>query len=93
MALQDLGILQDLPLRVKAIFVFVQKTTANVKASCLLMHSLHTCKEHDRDCYILLAIEDCKLDICREFSWLHECFGIHEGRQDRKANNKYRHIQ
>lgn len=74
MALQDLGILQDLPLRVKAIFVFVQKTTANVKASCLLMHSLHTCKEHDRDCYILLAIEDCKLDICREFSWLHECF-------------------
>lgn len=93
MALQDLGILQDLPLRVKAIFVFVQKTTANVKASCLLMHSLHTCKEHNRDCYILLAIEDRKLDICREFSWLHECFGIHEGRQDRKANNKYRHIQ
>lgn len=89
-ALQDLEILQYLPLRVKAIFIFVQKTT--VKVSHLLTHSLHACKEHDKDWYILLAIEDCKLDILREFSWLHECFGIHEGRQDRKVNNRYKHI-
>lgn len=92
MPLQDLGLLQYLPLRGKAIFIFVQKTTANVKVSCLLLHSLHTCKEHDKDWYIILAIEDCKLNICRKFSWLHECFGIHEGRQDRKTNNRYKHI-
>lgn len=92
MALQDLGILQYLPLRVKAIFIFVQKTTANVKVSCLLTHSLHACKEHSKDWYSLLAIEDCKFDICREISRLHECFGIHEGRQDRKSNNRYKHI-
>lgn len=41
MALQDLGILQYLPLRVKAIFIFVQKTTANVKVSCLLTPCTH----------------------------------------------------
>lgn len=61
MALQDLGLLQYLPLRGKAIFIFVQKTTANVKVSCLLLHSLHTCKEHDKDWYIILAIEDSNL--------------------------------